>query len=664
MPRLLSAALFLVFLAARPAAAADLAGKLPQDTIFYAQVDVRRMLDEMHKYNTFVDAEAAGGLAHELAELHKSFKEAATGHEFSPQLMDKILDARVYAVIMAKAKPAVKTHSYEFPVEDDNGVVRKTKRTFTDTTRFTFSMVVETTEDAAADFMVQIKAMAEREHKKNPEAKGSAYKEVKVDQGEMISDAEGNFTLGRIGPYLAASDSEPTELWACLTSAAKPEKTLADADLYQRYLKAKPRSVALALVNLESLIVRHEAQLKDKVDEARKAKAAKPAEGVKEGEGEEPNDDGELEYAEFQHKQFQVMKKMFGLDQVRFAGLNICIESDEKNVSTGVQATLQCGEKMSPVMKGILDGGKRFQVPEIGEQSGMAIFLRVGAKEILQGVLESLDEKTVANFNESMDQMKKLSGATLPEIVDQLSGDIYLFVNMVEKEKKVRKWNPETENLDTTTVKAPVPELLWLVGVNDREAFNKILTTAINTLQANPFLSKAVKKRTYQGDDVFLVGDLQGDDALPDGLNSYAVVVVDRYLSFGTWNDVTALIRRAKAAEKGANEPLAAAVAKAPEANLFFGVYKTFIKKMEQMQKAGGDGADKFKMLGELIDEGEIPFADAALNEKIKTSLKRLVKNGLSLAEKGQELGPAFEFVRGGLNGSVYEIIYSRELKK
>jgi hypothetical protein len=288
----------------------------------------------------------------------------------------------------------------------------------------------------------------------------------------------------------------------------------------------------------------------------------------------------------------------------------------------------------------------------------------VGAKEILQGILESLDEKTVAKFNESMDQMKKMSGATLPEIVDQLSGDIYVFVNMVEKEKKVRKWNQETEALETSTVKAPVPELLWLVGVNDREAFNKILTTAINTLQANPFLSKAVKKRTYQGDDVFLVGDLQGDDALPDGLNSYAVVVVDRYLSFGTWNDVTTLIRRAKAAEKGANEPLAAAVAKAPEANLMFGFYKAFIKKMEKMQDAGGEGADKFKMVGALIDGIEIPFADAALNDKIKTSLKRLAKNGISLAEKGQELGPAMEVVRGGLSGGVYELVYSQELKK
>jgi hypothetical protein len=642
------------------ARAGDLAEKLPKDTLIYFQVDVRRLLDEGHRYNKLVSADAAEGLAAELVELHKAVKELAAGYEFTPALLDKILDAKVYVVWMAKAEPEIMTHTYKMPKRDlktRQPTGEFEERSYTSTNTTTLSLVIETTDEAAGEFMVQLKALRERLQNKetDPKKKESlGWKEVKVDHGEMISEVKASSTIGRSGQYLVLSDCQPKELWAAL--AAKPAATLADTDLYQRYTKAKTRSVALFLLNIEAMIARHEADLKKDIDEAKKEaeKAGNPA-------GKEAaQTNWRSERAERELQQYQFFKKLFSLDQIGQLGINLATDATEKSFAVETSVAVRLGDKLSPAVRNILDGGRKLQVPEVGEQNGLALFLRAGAKEILKDVVASMDEKMAAGFNEGMAEMKTSIGYNLPELVEHLAGDGYLFLNLVEKEREKRSWNREQKKWETTTVKEPMPELLVLLGLNDREAFVKAMTTIVSTASADPGMARMIKKRTYQGTDVFVVGFLKNDDALPDGLSSYAVVAVDRYLSFGTWDEVTGLIRRTKAAEKGANQKLTAALALYPESNLLLCAAKPFFEKMNKASSR----KDFIDEINREIDQATLPLADEKLTVKIKTSLKNSWKHIIALSEKSQALAQDLMVVHGQFQGGLYELKASSELKK
>ncbi len=646
------------------AGAGDLAHRLPPETILYVQLDLPRLLAQLRRQGRSVDSEAAEGLEGQLGILHECLKEFAAAREFEPQLLDTIFKSKLYGVLLAKAEPERKVRKYKVPKWDPETYEiiegEFDERTVVTVKEYTFSTVIETTEEAAADFIAQYKAFQDRMKEKDPEQEALGWKEVEVDHGEMITDPRGSSYVGRTGNYLVFSTSQPAELWEALSDAAEP--SLAESALFKRYTQAEHNSSALGLLNLQAFLTRSEEKLKKNLEQARKKLA--------EGEGEEG---GRRRYnpaawrmrrAESALKSFRLAKAM-GLGSLRSVGLNIALGATDDTAAVTAALTLELSGELPPTLKHLLNGGRHFGVPPLGKRSGLSLFLRLGLAQILSAAIKQLDEETAASWREMLAATRDNLGYTVQEIIEQFSGDFYFFLDIEEKESRKQSWDPETMEFVTKTVTGPRPELLILLGVDDREAFTKMLSDAVTRASSDRSLAAFIKKRVYQETDVYLIGaDMDDEDAQPDGLSSYAVVVVDRYLSFGSWKDVTGLIRRAKAARKDENARLADLVARHQEANLLTVIPRALIEKLLKMYKKMA-GADPLEQLAKGLEGGlNLPVEDEELAEKFKSALKNILGFAKTLIQKGREMAPEMGVLVGRHRGSFYEIRTRLEIKK
>ena len=205
-------AVFVLFLCRIGASAETLAEKLPPETILYAQVDINRIVEDGTAYLRFVDPEVAERVVFQIGFLHGALKQFAAAHEFTPALLDALPRVKCHVVVMGRETQR------NLDPNDGEGEP-------TDKVTFTTSVVVETPdEEMAADFLEQFKALSERLHEK--------WREIQVDQGEMIQLDVDNFFWGRIGRYLVISSKRPDKLWQALVAPARP--SLADSDWYRR----------------------------------------------------------------------------------------------------------------------------------------------------------------------------------------------------------------------------------------------------------------------------------------------------------------------------------------------------------------------------------------------------------------------------------------------
>ena len=285
--------------------------------------------------------------------------------------------------------------------------------------------------------------------------------------------------------------------------------------------------------------------------------------------------------------------------------------------------------------------------------------------------MAGLDESTSQQYQQSMMMMKVIVGYTAGEILNHLAGDLYFFVDVKEKEHPTHDFDDKSGEVTTKTVVGPVPELFLLLGVNDREAFSKVLSDLVTRVSSGPLaaaLGSFVGQRVYQGIDVYLVGqglDIKGHE--PDGLTSYAMVVVDRYLTFGSWKEVTALIRRAKAAEKGTNRKLAAIVTEHQQSNLLVVVPTSWSKKIQKMSDEAND-----EVWDKLIDELLKKLLELTEDEDVKTrfqgAFKRAQKHLTALSMKAQDLAADPSVGDGKLSEKTYtaktDFVHSKTEKK
>jgi hypothetical protein len=662
--------------------AGTLAEKLPAETAVYVEIDTRRLVEELKRYHRFVDPELAQELGARLDALGEVILGFASAHDFRPKLLENALENPLYFVIARKAKPVVKVEKFREPKfnpetgEEIPGEFEET--TFTTTSAYTLSFVIESSEEAAAEFIREVKGLVGRLKEKSPERKDLDWKEVEVEKGEMISFPEGELTLGCHGPYVIASDGTPTELWTAISHP--PERTVASSGLYQRYRQGTPPSACLAVVNVERLLVHVEADLKSAVDEARrKIEEARKAEGKDEKKaGDEEDEDDfsawELTAAEESLKTFQVAKKAIGFEQLKLAGANFAMASDEKSSQFAIRADLELGEKPAGVLRAILDGGKRFQLPALGDREAPVVCVRQGLTEIFKSVIASLDEAMKEEFNQGMAQMKSAVGYTADEILAQLSGDAYLQIDIVEKERETYDYTPGSDEPVRKKVKGPAPEVVVLLGVNDREAFSKLLADVATQLASGPFapfVAEMFKKRTYQGTDVYVIGPgAAGEEGAAGGDDAAAVAVVDRCLAIGTWKDVTRLVRLSKAGEPGASGKLAAVVGRHGEANVLGAMSTKWLREMLKRHPKTF-GQDRFEdIVKEVLDESGLN-TDWLLDRIGKEAFDKAMKEAAEIdklldrnLEKSWKLLPELMVVRGQLLGSRYELRCDMELRK
>jgi len=638
-------------------AAETLAHTLPERTILYAEVDIGAVANGLMEYLRFIDPQRAEGLRQNTLELIACLKEVAARHEFTPSAADNIAELTLHMVLMAKDEPEVKTHTYRSPKWDPEKGERIEgefeEHTYTTRKEFTPSFVAEMPDDeTAADLLEQFKAFIERN---DPRGAQAAWREVEVDAGEMISDPDDDQTLGRIGRYFVLSDGKPTELWAALAGGADP--SLADSPVYGRLTREGERPMALVHVNLAALIEKLQESLLRNLEEAEEKYGPAPEGGA---EGGFNQGAFRVRMARASLDIFLTFEKLLSLDRLGAAGVGIGIGVGDDSAASRATALLQFREPVSPVLDLILDSGHALEAPEVGERDGVVLMARLGLKELFEAVKDNLEPAHLQPLAMVEGVLKMQIGHDIAEVLEAFAGDVCLSVDFVRKEIDRRRWDPETREVVTEKVMAPVPEGLFLIGVEDAEAFSRMLSDIVTRVTATPGAGAVVGKRTFLATDVYVLGPGAADeDAEPDGITSFAAAVVGRHLAIGSWREVTGLLRRAGA---GADGQLAEFVSRHPDANLLMFVPDSFSKKFRDLMKAEGqDPYDELrKGLAELDD---LPVEDAELRERFRGAIERLVEGLLELAEKGQA-GSAGAEAWGERRDGFYEVRVKSEIRK
>jgi len=664
--------------AAAQAADGDPAAKLSADnTIVYARMDTRELLDKGEQVLRFVDEESGRKVIHQVKALHRLIQEVAAKHEFQPQLFDDIADVQFHFVLMAKDEPEVKVHKFEVPVYDDETgevVAGKTEEhSQTETSYFTPSFVLKTSSpEVSTNFMAEFKAFLDRKKEENPESDEFNRKDIEVEKGELITDVNEETMVGCLDEYLVFSQGNPKELWAALV--APQANPLSETAGYKRLVPGDNPPQTFVLVNLEALVNLSEQRLKTALEEARKKYAE---EGGEEQEGWNPSQ-FEVTRAENSYKSFLTAKQLFSLDKCKQSGAAFSFSAEANAVTAMFRGLFTHGEGISPILAEILESPAQLTVPDIGKPDTGCIMFRVRPKVIYDAVLNVLavsNPESAATTAEAMLEMKQQIGTNLPEIFELFAGNFYLFVDVERKEveKSDYQFNEETEEWESKTTKSMelVPEPVFLCGVTDAQVARDLLSTIFAQMSMNPMFNQFIKKRTYQEADVYCMGP---GAAKPDAdpTKAGAAVVVDRYLSLGTWDHVTGLIRRFKSGKIGTASELQGIVEKHGNANFLFIIPKAFDAKVRSLaeQQAEDEEEDPFKKLleegiGELMDELLAnDIADEATAQEIEEALTELVQGLKDISEKADMLMPQTTVIHGAHSGLVYEVRGDAELRK
>ncbi|MHC5055647.1 MAG: hypothetical protein ACYTKD_13135 [Planctomycetota bacterium] len=639
-----------------------LAQRLPERTVLYAEVDVGGAAESLMEYLRFIAPRHAEGLEFNVRELIKCLREVAAQRDFAPRVMDGLADLRLYAVMMAKDEPEVKTHTFRTPKWDHEKGERIEgefeEHTYTTRKEFALSLVAETpSEDVAADFVEQFRALQER-LADGAERGRFVWRGVEVDAGEMMSNPSGGSFLGRLDRYVVFSNTNPVELWGALVGGADP--SLADSVVYGRLRQEGEGPAAVVHLNLAVLIEKFQESLLRNLEEA-EAKHGPVDPDTGPGAG---FDQGafQVQMAQASLEAFLTFEKLLSLDKLRAAGASVGISAGERSAASVVTGTLHMAEPISPVLELILDSGRSLEAPEVGQRDGILFMARLGLKEIFAAVTEALPPEQLQAVAVAGGVLKAQVGHDISEILEVFAGDICLYVDFVRKEVDRRRWDPETEEVVTERVVEPAPAMLFLVGVEDAEAFSRMLSGIVSRVSATPGASQVLGKRTFLASDVYLLGPgASVEGAEPDGMTSFAAAVVGRHLAVGGWKDVTDLVRRAGSGA-GTDDCVSGLLAERPGSNLFMFVPDSFNTRFRELMKAEGqDPFDEIKK--DLARLGRLPVEDEELRERLRSSIERLVEGLLAVAEKG-EAGSAGAHAHGVRRDGFYEIRVHSEVRK
>jgi hypothetical protein len=654
-----------IFIAPTALSAGEITENLPESTVLYARLDMGLALRGYKDQIKAIDEEQAEKLLFQSKSLIKQFKAMAARHEFRPKLFDELEKTKMHFILSLLKEPIVKVHKYKVPKRDPEtgaplpGEFRE--MSFTQRQEFAFALVLDTTEEVATDFLDQVKALTRRQKEKAPTSDAPAYRELEVDKGELISSPDGAISIGRLGNRLLLAQGNPKELWATLLST--PEKTIAESATYKRLNADKLPPQALVVANISTLTGHLEKTLKRQIEEARK------------GAGDNPQmAKWRIASAEANHKQFIFAKKLLGLDRIKCVGLSAHVGKQDGAIVNRYLMTAQLEAPIAPMVRMLLDGGRKLEAPRIGQVNGIGLMFRAGFSGIFKELLKEAqaEQQLVNELGMISAQVKGMTGFSLTDILGQLSGDVYTFLDLVKKKHTVKRYQetPEGEGrIVNVEVEEPLPEILVLLGLKDRAAFNEMISKAFTSISAQPNGAQILRKRVYQGTPVYVVGrDAGKEDADPDGLTTFACVVVGRHLSFGTWKDVTRLIRLSKAGNEEAGK-LAPIVARNRDAGLIMTVESAMAKRIEKMQrdKLGiGNPIDHTKLMLKLIDGMPMDFVgkDEAEQRKFRESLKRMVEANQVLTQKVHEMLPKVIVAAGKLNGNFYDLRCEVLLKK
>ncbi len=625
---------------AGPAAAGQegLAARLPEDsTLLCVHVDLGRTLEQARQNALFIDENAGQRLVFQVERLYGLLEELGARYEFRPQLFDRIEDAHAFLVVMRRDEPAVRMRKGWVPKFDP-----KTGRAledehytqlFREASYFRPSLVVQTDEETATDFIRQFKAFFHLISGRAPSDERPRRRRIEMEQGELIGIEGFSLTVGRLQGYVIVSADTPVELWRALM--APPEKTVSDTVVHQILRQGDEPPRLSGLWNLGCLFDAAEDNLRADLEHTR-------AEYEKHRSHDSPSGWNSWRFAYGKAKRsldaFRAVKRLLSLDRLHWLGCTV--EGDvEHTTATGrMRLILTHDRPISDLLRELLNGSGQFAVPGFVSPDGAAVMGRVSLQRIL-GELEG----TPLGLRAQDGPLKALVGVRLAETSAALASDFYVFV---------------TGEAPQQAGFPPGSAVLW--GVKDPAAARQVLDQMV-TDRAGPL----VDKRTYQGKDVYCFGKGVADpDYYPDGGKSVAAAIIDRYLTVGSWEHVTAAFRRAGRQQEGGRR-LAALAESNPRANLIVLLPAPFRKELvQEMSRYTRRHFSTYRRLLRRIRSFELKLEDTELERELKERLQSLVLAAEALQEKHRQVERPATVVTGRHEGDHYALEATSEVRR
>jgi hypothetical protein len=675
---LLSLAVFAVLIPAAALAAEgqkSLATMLPADkTDVYVNVDLQSTLDQASKSLDFLDPASAERIRTDVKDLYSEARELAAQYDFKPALLDHLSEVNVSMVLMPKEKPETVSQKIKVP--------KYNKETFeqvpgefdeievSETHSFTFSVVLLTpSADLASDFLKQVEAMLDAQKEKEPNDTSYNRTDIQVDKGQLISTANGKVTVGCLDNAVVISTGDPKELWAAMMAA--PAGKLSETPMFQKMVSLGGGAPDIAaMANVADLLKRAEAALKGAVDEAQKA----ADKGKEQGQAEQGGFDMaamQLTMAQAAYNSFTAIKQLMSLDKLEWASVGAHMEATDNKCSTVSYLLLSHGQPLSPVMSELLNGSGKLQPPAVSKPDSMTVMARVDIGKVITEILNSLTAMggpIGGSLQMQLQQVKQQLGVGVEDLLALPASDFYVYLDLAKKEVEESNWQYDDKTQQWNEVKTKqnkvVPEVDVYWGVKDPSAAHDTLDKLVTGMSASQELNAFAKKRTYQGTDVYCFGSgVTEEETYPDGRSSFAIVIVGRYLTLGSWDDATKAVRELGAGGK-TDEGLMSIVQANPDANLLVVVPKAFQEKSQQLSAEMAGTNNAFDMLIKGLAEKDLGLKDKDLEQRVKKSLTDLIQAYQGLATKAAAHAPAQSLMVGRPDGNFYEITSRQELTK
>ncbi len=598
----------------------NLAHKLSRDTLLYIQLDVEKALQSVGDYFKFVNKVSGNAIIKEVKTLKTLLVSFAKIYQFQPILFDKIHKTRCYFIMDYMDKPLVTIQKYKQYQYNQTtkkyGMIEKERRIVE---KINYIGVLETDIESAKNLIPELKSLVERMKEKHPAAKKFTWKQIDMDKGELVKI--GDIYLGRLGKYLTLSQFKPKKLWRYLQFPA--DQSLSETDLYNKYQNNPLPSQAMVLFNLGKYLKGLEKEMKEKIEEAKRdaRKERKPS-------------PWKVNYAESNLRSYQIFKKLFSFDKLKFVGANLAWGIRNNLLQASHTISLSHSEPISPFLKSILNGGQTFQDPGLGLNKYLAFLFRLELKNMRKTLLKSMDQKAIAQSEMANRMVKVQMGYSIDEILSAFSGDLYFFFREKNRGKE----------------KSSEPEFITLLGLNDGVAFSEMLSKVVTKSVMTFGMGNYVKKRVYMRTNVYVIGNSKKPE--------FALVILGRYVSFGSWDTIKSLIRKeVRAREKLSDPRLLKVISKHRNSNLLLLVSKSYLK---------ADLIDQKKRVQGLMSQAKraIKTNDREMDEKIVKSLKNLFHHLMRIQEHSTSMSPDIIVFNGTHTRKNYEITTRFEMKK
>ena len=635
LKRVLLVPIVLALFCAVGAAQEPLARSLPaEDTVVYAEVDLGKALAVAEDTAKFIDRESGEKVAYQVKNLYSLGRKLAKKHNFQPALMDSIDQSIIYFVLAeGEQQPYVP------------------------------ALVVEARDKAAtADFMSEVKGLLKRQQQRQPDAPQWKWQEAQVDRGEAITMGPGGM-VGRLDQYLVVSTDVPRRLWAALGSSAG--NPLSNTPMYRR-LRQGENTHWTAMVNINPLVDRLQGYVENNLKQAQEK--ANQQSGDQNMQARSA-----LQSAQSMKKALDIATEVFSLNKIQMAGMSANVSMGQDAISSDSMMLVSHDGPLSPAMKEIFGGSGDFALPETGDTDAVAFACRVNVAEVYSNIMsavKNVDPSWEAMARGMMQMMKGRIGMSPDDFMNMIASDFYVFGGVARKEMPSMQMQPPSGPNEKPQMKMEmkmtvVPDITLLWGVKDPQSARGKLSDLFTMLAGQPNMSRYVNKRTYQETDVFCLGQgVSKSEGYPNGLTSVGVVVVDRYLTLGSWDHVTSIIRRMRSPQKQVNPELAELVQKHPDASMLMAVPEGFYENYQKLiQKSGAGPGMMFDMIMNQLKTAEIDVGDPELSSQMKDSLQKLVSAVKTLYGEYQKIGQS-AVMTGKHEGNFYVIDSSQKMTK